>query len=67
MFSNQTMGIRNSGHEICVHRLVRPRLNHNLGSPWGSTTGAPMTILDPITGELVTISLPRPRPQTGPR
>jgi len=26
-----------------------------------------MTILDPITGELVTIAVPRPRPQAGPR
>jgi len=26
-----------------------------------------MTILDPITGELVTIAVPRPRPRSGSR
>jgi hypothetical protein len=43
------------------------KLNHNSGSPWRLNTGAPMTILDPITGELVTISVPRPRPRGGAR
>ncbi|MET3412822.1 hypothetical protein ABIC30_004005 [Methylobacterium sp. 1030] len=33
----------------------------------GHNHGGPMTILDPITGELVTIAVPRPRPQAGPR
>lgn len=31
----------------------------------GHNHGGPMTILDPITGELVTIAVPRP--QAGPR